>query len=287
MSPFGSKPKRTCTRKTLKERMDDLADKALLDAMKHDEKVLNQYIKQRHGIDIPSTSERMISQVIEQAKLTVIRKVGDEISNDPEVQDAVRDKMVAELLGVPPHQPRAKEKGERSQRPNIQGQFEKMKATIQLANKYREFFGVNESIWSKVVQNPEFMKMAMGLIQGLMGPFGLPQATAAADGNGQTYFVLIDDQYVEMDHDAFVQHTSKKKVLESPAATPIKPDQKEATDKPVAASGSPKSWPPPIASPNKIPEPDKKEVQEVIAQPTSDQRNAGDDSKKTESGTTR
>jgi hypothetical protein len=193
--------------------------------------------------------------------------------DDREVLEALRDKLVAELLGASPHQPKAKEKGERSQRPNIQSQVEKMKQTIQLADKYKELLGANESIWSKMVQNPEFMKMAMGLIQGLMGSFGLPQATAAADGNGQRYFVLIDNRYVEMDHNAFRQYISKKKVLESPPVTPIQPDQKQPTDKPVAAKGNPKPWPPPVAPPVKIPEPGKEKAQEVDSQPTAVQQN--------------
>jgi len=192
MRLFGDKAKRSRTKKTIQERIDAFAGEALLKAMKDDPEVLRQYVMKQYGIDIRTHGERMISQVVEQTKQRVIWKVAADITEDTEVQEALRDKIVSELLGVSPHQPRAKEKGERSQRPNIQGQLEKMKATIQLADQYKEFFGINTSGWSKVVQNPEIIKAFFGLIQGVMGSSGLTPVTATADSNGRMYAIEKD-----------------------------------------------------------------------------------------------
>jgi hypothetical protein len=230
---FGSKPKRTRTKKTVDEKIKEFAGKALIKAMKEDPEVVRQYVKQQYGIEIRTQGERMISQVVEQAKVRVIMKVADDIMEDPEVQDALRDKLVAELLGISPHQPRAKE--ERSQtRGNYRSQMDKILYDINKLEQLKERLGVNNSGWSKVLQNPEVFKAGLGLIQGLMGSSGLTPVTTPADSGERMYAVEKDGPKL-------------------PKASQTAPGQKEPTDKSVAAKGNLVSWLPPIASSAKTP----------------------------------
>lgn len=275
MNPFGTKPKRIRTKKTIEEKLNDLAGKALLEAMRKDPEVLRQYVMKQYGIDIRTPGERAISQVVGQTKFRVIAKAADDISEDPEVQEAMRDKLVGELIGVSPHQHKAREESSQP-RGNYHSQMDKILNDINKLEQLKERLGVNNNGLSKLLQNPDVIKFGLGIFQGLMSSLGLTPVTTTAGGNGQKFAMEKDGKLIEVDHNTYMQCLSQQKVLESPGATPIQSDPKEPIDKPVAAKGNPKPWLPPIASSAKIPEPDKKNVEEVITQPTSAQRNTVD-----------
>jgi hypothetical protein len=228
-----NKSKRPRTRKTLKEKVQAMADKRLLELFKKDPSLLDRYIEKVIGITIPSESEMELNQLIERVRLRVNRELSNDAERDPEIIENLRDKFIAELLGHPAYPPRARGTGAHPPVPNLRNQFDRIKQNIRYMKELREIMGSDESSWLKGLLDPEVIKTILGLVQSSPGSSGLLSQGDNVAGDKRIYVVEIEGKPVEMDFKTWIQYQQQKK-LDSNKPNPSTADQAKLEGNPPA-----------------------------------------------------
>jgi hypothetical protein len=232
---LGKKSKPPRTRKTLKEKIQIMADKRLLELFKKDPSLLDRYIEKLIGIEIPSESEMELSQLIERVRLRAYREISEDAELDPEIKEELRDRFVDQLLGHPAYPPRARSASAHPPVPNLRNQFERIKQNIGYMKELKEVLGVNENNWLKQLLDPEVIKAGLGLFQSTRGPSGLLSQPDNAADDKRIYVEIIDGKPLEMDFKTWMQYQQHKK-LESNKPNSPNADQDTLANKPSVAN---------------------------------------------------
>jgi hypothetical protein len=267
----GAKPKKTRIRKTTKEKIDALIEKEALKLFKKDESVRNAYIKKIYGIEVVPELEREISNLIAQTRLRLFSAAAEDLVGDPTVRADTRQKLLADLLGVPYQPPRAREQGGHPQRNTFQSQLEKIKQTMKLADEYRELLGFNKNSWSGMLKDPELIKAVLGIIQSLMGPSGSTSEPNTVSSNEQLIMVEINGEWKEMDQRSYSEYLSQKKELgmtQTNQTVPPLGGLHGATGPAGSSANSPSSHAVSATEGSKLPE---KEIQSPVARADANQ----------------
>jgi hypothetical protein len=244
------KQKRSRTKKTLKEKTDALADKKLFELIRDNPDILLAYINKREGLNIPPESERKLNRIVEETKLAIYEKVADDLPRDPEVAEAVRDKLISEL-GLPINPRKGYGDGGRPPRPNFQGRLENMMRIVDQADEIKKRLGVNDSGWSKILENPEVVKVILALAQSL---FGLPQQNNPAENSQPIIKVQVNGEWVDMKYEDYLIFKQQRE-RELLKANPTLPSQGNQGGKSPGVGDNTSSSPPSPAPSNTTPEP--------------------------------
>jgi hypothetical protein len=243
---FGDKPKPKRRRKTTEEKLRALAEKRLLELAKTDDNILRLLIQKWYGIDVPPESERQMNELVERTRLNVFRAVSGDLTQDPEVREALRDKYIDELFGIKTPAPRPRGRGGYPQSRDPRRQIENWIQSIKKLDQLKAALGADTSVWTKILQDPEIIKLGMGLIQGLLGSFGITPQSTGRDGNYILFAQEINGKWVEtkMTYQEYLQLKTQKNSLEKPMESQIADTQRDSNNNPATANSNPSSQPP-------------------------------------------
>jgi hypothetical protein len=164
----GHKTKQTRVRKSIKEKIENLAHKKFYEILEKDEDTQLRYIKKIYGIEIEPEQERETKRLLRQAKNDLVRSVGADLTYDPKVRAGMRDKMIGELLG-PEAAIKSREKDNRRLRSDPEAQLKKIKRALDQYDEIKSRFGSQSNNWTKVFENPEVVKALLGLVYNILG----------------------------------------------------------------------------------------------------------------------
>jgi hypothetical protein len=174
--------------------------------------------------------------LVEQTKIRAYREATSDLERDPEFMEMMRDKAVADLLGLPSYPPRAREKGGHRPPPNLANQLDRMMHDIDQVENLKQRLGVNSNSWTKVLSDPNVIKTVLEIVKGLRGS-SVPSQGSNAATNHKGIFVEINGKFIEMDYPHYMQYASQRKGLGAPMASPAMPGQIGQSAEPAAVNG--------------------------------------------------